>query len=597
MDEELSTGSRIDYRTLGFAVVITLVAAFGPTPQVFALPSADQVRDELRVSEPVVGDRSNPRVARDIFGNSVAVWRYTGRDGSAIYARLYHADGSEVPGIIQVDTGGLSHRDPVVAMDAVGSFVVIWVGLAKDGSGNGIFARLFDADGDPMGGAFSVSAHTDRHQQRPAVAMDADGNFVVAWTSTEQDGSGDGVYARRFAAEGTPLGDELRINAYTADQPINPAVVVAVTDETGGYFGRTASGPDCSGDPLWLHHTQVLDGETLHCISDSHADIGPDVLVESGGSLVVTSPSVSFAEGVVVEAGGQLLVGAAEDLIPPGPFAVLTPLGVVTDSTPLVTWTPSEGAFMYGVTVARDSECLDVVFFDAFTPDTSYEISNHLHNGDYSICVAAYDEANNETKSDNWGAAFSVRRLRPERHEIFVTRRPYAIDGSPLMPPSGDNFGHQDAADWLCSDAAADAGLNAGWEFGAPNWKALISIPGVPANSRIFAEAPVFNVVGQKIAEDHISLWTQDLQNPVNVDEHGAFISNAFERVYTGSSFGGYTSSGRNCDAWSSDSPDDSYAAGDPSATDTNWITGKLETCATHARLYCMSPLLEADQE
>lgn len=43
-----------------------------------------------------------------------------------------------------------------------------------------------------------------------------DGGFVVTWTSTSQDGSYAGIYARRFAVDGTAVGREVLINATTA---------------------------------------------------------------------------------------------------------------------------------------------------------------------------------------------------------------------------------------------------------------------------------------------------------------------------------------------------------------------------------------------
>ena len=53
-----------------------------------------------------------------------------------------------------------------------------------------------------QGGEFQVNTYTTGNQSYPAVAMDADGDFVVAWTEPGQDGSGYGVFARRFTARG-----------------------------------------------------------------------------------------------------------------------------------------------------------------------------------------------------------------------------------------------------------------------------------------------------------------------------------------------------------------------------------------------------------
>ena len=39
-----------------------------------------------------------------------------------------------------------------------------------------------------------------------------DGDFVIAWMSYLQDGSGHGVYAQRYNASGVPQGPEFRVN-------------------------------------------------------------------------------------------------------------------------------------------------------------------------------------------------------------------------------------------------------------------------------------------------------------------------------------------------------------------------------------------------
>ena len=58
----------------------------------------------------------------------------------------------------------------------------------------------------PAGGEFLVSTYRAYDQDDPAVAMDAAGNFVVAWTNSDAYGTGYEVFARHFDAAGVPLG-------------------------------------------------------------------------------------------------------------------------------------------------------------------------------------------------------------------------------------------------------------------------------------------------------------------------------------------------------------------------------------------------------
>ena len=95
---------------------------------------------------------------------------------------------------------------PAVAADADGDFVVAWSSYYQDGSLNGIFAQRYNAAGAAQGAEFRVNTFTTGAQRFPSVAMDADGDFVVAWDSAAQDGSSTGIFAQRYNAAGVGTG-------------------------------------------------------------------------------------------------------------------------------------------------------------------------------------------------------------------------------------------------------------------------------------------------------------------------------------------------------------------------------------------------------
>ena len=49
---------------------------------------------------------------------------------------------------------------------------------------------------------FPVNTYTDDDQMWPDLAMSDDGNFVVVWESSGQDGSFRGTYGQRYNAAG-----------------------------------------------------------------------------------------------------------------------------------------------------------------------------------------------------------------------------------------------------------------------------------------------------------------------------------------------------------------------------------------------------------
>lgn len=106
----------------------------------------------------------------------------------------------------QVNAGSSGfHRDSRVGLANDGSFTVAWERLTPDMTNSEIFRRSFTSSGIPISGDVRVNTYTTKFQDDPALAVNADGSFVVAWESQSQDGSGDGIYAQRHAGLGSPL--------------------------------------------------------------------------------------------------------------------------------------------------------------------------------------------------------------------------------------------------------------------------------------------------------------------------------------------------------------------------------------------------------
>ena len=88
---------------------------------------------------------------------------------------------------------------PTVAHQGNGSFVVVWASYnqVSTNSDSDIIGQRFDSSGDPVGPEFFVNAFTTSAQFSPAIDTDADGRFVVVWTS---EGRHDGLRVRHIRA-------------------------------------------------------------------------------------------------------------------------------------------------------------------------------------------------------------------------------------------------------------------------------------------------------------------------------------------------------------------------------------------------------------
>ncbi|MBE9102857.1 cadherin domain-containing protein, partial [Vacuolonema iberomarrocanum] len=143
-------------------------------------------------------------------GEFVVAWVADGF--GSIRAQRYDSSGNPVGGEIAVSTAPNVKGKASIAMDQNGNFVVVWESDGQDGSNTGIYGRRFDSSGNPLGAEFLINNTTTGRQQSPSVAMDQDGNFVVAWETENQDGAAFGIYARRYDSSGAALDDEFQVN-------------------------------------------------------------------------------------------------------------------------------------------------------------------------------------------------------------------------------------------------------------------------------------------------------------------------------------------------------------------------------------------------
>ena len=150
--------------------------------------------------------------------------RSRAQDKEGIFARRFAADGTPLGDEILVNTtlAGMQEK-PAIAMNSSGQFVIAWSGNGA-GDVDGVFLRRFAADGTPQGNEVRVNTATSDVQAYPAVDITNDGAVMVAWSSLEQDGSDWGVYAQRFNASGAVVGTEFRLNSTTADSQFRPSI-------------------------------------------------------------------------------------------------------------------------------------------------------------------------------------------------------------------------------------------------------------------------------------------------------------------------------------------------------------------------------------
>jgi hypothetical protein len=187
-------------------------------------------------------------VSHDTAGNFVIAF---GRDPFVRFQR-YASSGAELGVPTRVSSEAQTERFPAVRHDSSGGFVVAWQRYNGDGSSLGVFARPFASDGSPIAGELQVNQYTNANQYKASVAVGQSGQFLVVWESYAQDGSNAGIFLRRFASDGTALGDDFQVNHFTSyaqkvpriasDRADNFVVVWHSLAQDGylyGVFGRS----------------------------------------------------------------------------------------------------------------------------------------------------------------------------------------------------------------------------------------------------------------------------------------------------------------------------------------------------------------------
>ena len=245
---------------------------------------------EFRVPDFTTNYQSSSGVAMDADGDFVVSWTdYTSGDGD-IYARRFHANGSHNGSAFRVNTYTDGHQlMSSVALDDDGNFVVCWVDFSQDGSGYGVYARRYGPSGPLDASEFLVNTYTTNDQTSPDVALNNAGEFIITWTDLTQDGSNNGIYARRYNSVGPLDASEFLVNTYTTSLQNGSAIAL---DDAGDFV------------IAWADYS--LDGSYTGVFARRYTSLGP---VDASEFIVntVTDQDQSDAD-VALNENGEFIV-------------------------------------------------------------------------------------------------------------------------------------------------------------------------------------------------------------------------------------------------------------------------------------------------
>ncbi len=294
-----STAIQVNDDADGNPIRVTVTAADG------TVSLSNTAGTQFQVNTTTDKHQRDAAVAMSVTGDFVVVWESENQDGDGygIYAQRYDASGFPVDSEFKVNATTHRHQtDPAVAMADDGNFVVTWVSEEQDGDNKGIFVQRYDANGQRAGSEIQVNTYTTKAQQAPDVAMDATGRFVIVWESDDQDGDDWGIYGQVFDNTGAKVGSEFRANFATAKDQINASVAM---DADGDFVVAWQSKQP--GNDKWDIQARRFNPDgtakdpadvTVNSVVDEQQE-RPDVAMDAAGNFVVTwqSKDLDYPDG------------------------------------------------------------------------------------------------------------------------------------------------------------------------------------------------------------------------------------------------------------------------------------------------------------
>ena len=375
----------------GDFVVVWTGGAFGPIPHVFGRrydAGGAPLGAEFRVNTSTTARHRRPTVAGDGAGNFVVVWEsypFVGGGGNPLaFGQRFSAGGVPQGAEFAISSSALEYqRRPRVARRRDGSSVVAWRGYGANNPG--VFARQFDANGVPLGPDFRVEQYTTSFAGTPDVAFDADGDFVITWWyGGAVDGSGRGVFARRFDSSGTATGSEFRINTHTSGNQWLPSLAM---DPAGNFVVAWFSEGQNGGDGVFAQrYAGGLSAAALAVDGAAGSTSDGNGVFEAGETVAVTPAWLN------ANFGAQTFSGTASSFT--GPGAPGDPTYAITDgaasygtvaSGATASCTAAADCYALGTTVpsTRPAQHWDAAFQEDISPANLGAAKNWtLHIGD-----------------------------------------------------------------------------------------------------------------------------------------------------------------------------------------------------------------------
>jgi hypothetical protein len=269
--------------------MMLVIATLGATAA-RAKPGHHREREPFFVSTIFTSTDDSPSVLANARGDTVIVWASLDEPSAGIWGRRFAPNGKPLGAQFQVGPPGSGlprYEAPVGAMDAKGNFVVAWLSEGFGLYPTEVLAQRFDALGVPQGSVFTVTGSSTRISA-PTIAMSPGGDFVIGWTPYDVPESPSG-FVQRYNASGTPQGTPIRVNP--ADGSSLFAAPALAMNGAGDFTAAWVRVQDGAGGPVvsrtFSARRGTLSDERVLATPDTGLINGVHIAMNSRGTLLV----------------------------------------------------------------------------------------------------------------------------------------------------------------------------------------------------------------------------------------------------------------------------------------------------------------------
>ncbi len=202
--------------------------------------------DDFLVNDDTTGEwyQQNPDIAVGPDGSFIIVWEDGRKENLDVYAQRYNQFGTPLGSNFRVndDTGSGDQYHPVVAIDGDGDFVIAWIDQRnyEDYSYSAdIYAQRYNSAGNPRGSNFKVNEDTAAYHgyDYPAVAMDYSGRFVITWKGWRSNSYDWDIFAQIYRSSGTRFGLNFKVNPDTGlISQLAPSIAIDTSDADHSFI-------------------------------------------------------------------------------------------------------------------------------------------------------------------------------------------------------------------------------------------------------------------------------------------------------------------------------------------------------------------------